>query len=115
MKTSYPLLVTLTVLGLSSAALPAWAGSTLEPPVAVSMTDVVQSTPHSADHLNHLAGRIQRRMAATDNPEAMSTLDFQQIPLVGDLLDEDGNLNLPLGLTIYNTMGDTSIGFGSEF
>ncbi len=114
MKT-YPWPVALTVLGLGSAALPAWADPTLEPPVSVSMTDVVQSTPHSADHLNLLAGRIQRRMAATDSPEVMSTLDFRQIPVVGDLLDEEGNLNLPLGLTVYNTMGDTSIGFGSKF
>ena len=114
MKT-YPWLVALAVLGLSSAALPAWADSTLEPPVSVSMTDVLQANPHSADHLNHLAGRIQRRMTTTDSPDAISTLDFRQIPVVGDLLDEEGNLNLPLGLTIYNTMGDTSIGFGSKF
>lgn len=114
MKT-YPWLIALAVLGLSSGAFPAWAEPTLEPPVAVSMTDVLQAAPHSADHLNHLAGRIQRRMTATNSPEAMTTLDFSQIPVVGDLLDEEGNLDLPLGLTVYNTMGDTSIGFGSKF
>jgi hypothetical protein len=42
-------------------------------------------------------------------------LDLRQIPVVGGLIDEEGNLNLPLGLTVYNTMGDTSIGFGSKF
>jgi hypothetical protein len=30
-------------------------------------------------------------------------------------MDEDGNLNLPLGLTVYNTMGDASIGFDIRF
>lgn len=115
MKNVSPWLVALVVIGLSSGALPTWASPVLETPSSVSMTDVLQPDPHSADHLNHLAGRIQRQINPTDGSEAAAPFDLRQIPLLGGLLDEEGNLNLPLGLTIYNTMGDTSIGFGSKF
>lgn len=110
-----PWLVTLVVLGLSGGAFPAWAGSVLEPPTAVSMVDVVQADPHSADHLNRLARHIQDQMHAAHAAESRATFDPRDIPLFADILDEEGNLALPLGLTIYNTMGDTSIGFGSKF
>lgn len=30
-------------------------------------------------------------------------------------LDEDGEVNLPLGLTVFDAMGATSVGFGGEF
>ena len=48
-------------------------------------------------------------------PDDALALDFRQLPLVGSLMDKRGNLNLPLGLTVYNTMGDTTIGFGTQF
>lgn len=114
MKTS-PWLLAFAVLGLSGGGAPAWANASLEAPTSVSMTEALRVDPHCADHLNYVAGYIQHRLTPADGTEAAASLDSWQIPLVGDLLDEEGNLNLPLGLKIYNIMGDTSIGFGSTF
>ncbi|NER80884.1 MAG: hypothetical protein F6K42_15205 [Leptolyngbya sp. SIO1D8] len=35
--------------------------------------------------------------------------------LLENFVDENGDVNLPLGLTVFSTMGDPSIGFGSDF
>jgi hypothetical protein len=81
----------------------------------MSMVDALQVEPRSASHLNDLAGLIQTRINTPHDGNSADMLDLRQIPVVGGLIDEEGNLNLPLGLTVYNTMGDTSIGFGSKF
>lgn len=81
----------------------------------MSMVDALRVEPRSAHHLNDLADLIQSRINPSYDADPTATFDPRQIPVVGGFLDEEGNLNLPLGLTIYNTMGDTSIGFGSKF
>lgn len=115
MKPISPWLTVCVVFGLGSAALPAWAGSSLEPPTAMSMVDALQVEPRSASHLNDLASLIQARIDAAYSSGPAGTLDSRQVPVIGGLIDEEGNLNLPLGLVLYNTMGDISIGFGSKF
>lgn len=35
--------------------------------------------------------------------------------LLNPFLDEDGEVDLPLGLTVFDAMGTTSVGFGGEF
>lgn len=114
MKT-FPWLVVFAVFGLSGGVAPAWANASLEAPTSVSMTEAFQVNPHSADHLNDLAESIQRRLPLADGSVPAAPFDPRQVPLMGDWLDEEGNLKLPLGLRIYNTMGDASVGFGSTF
>lgn len=41
--------------------------------------------------------------------------DVIQMPLLDEILDDNGNLDLPMGITVFNTMGDFSVGFGSDF
>ncbi len=77
------------------------------------MEEVVLS-PGSNDRLERLADEIQRRM---NPPEDSFTTVNDVIPagLLDGLLDEDGELNLPLGLTVYDAMGTTSVGIGTDF
>ncbi|MDB9526615.1 hypothetical protein PN498_11485 [Oscillatoria sp. CS-180] len=35
--------------------------------------------------------------------------------LLNQFVDEDGDVNLPLGLTVFEAMGTTSVGFGGDF
>ena len=54
-----------------------------------------------------------------NNPEATSesstATDVLGAGLVDDFVDENGDVNLPLGLTVFDAMGTTSIGFGGNF
>ncbi|QQE65825.1 hypothetical protein GFS31_25150 [Leptolyngbya sp. BL0902] len=109
-----PWLVALAMVGLSSGALPARASYSLEAQTSVSMLETLPPASQDAHHLNRLADHIQHQMNTADDTLPM-VIDFQQLPLLGNFLDKDGNLNLPLGLTLYSTMGDTSIGFGTQF
>ena len=35
--------------------------------------------------------------------------------LLDSLVDEDGDLSLPLGITVFSTLGDPAVGFGGDF
>jgi hypothetical protein len=35
--------------------------------------------------------------------------------VLGDLVDENGDVDLPLGITVFDAMGTTSVGFGGDF
>lgn len=53
-----------------------------------------------------------------DDSEAEETSDITD--LIGSgffegLVDENGDVDLPLGITVFDAMGTTSIGFGSDF
>lgn len=67
------------------------------------------------DHdLQGIAARINRNVSArTSPPEGM--LDPTGLPIVQDIVDSEGNVNLPMGIRFYDTMGDMSVGFGSDF
>lgn len=112
MKVMSPCLMALAILGFGSGLCPASANSSLDDLTPMSMVEALRPETPSAHHLNAVADRIQCQGQA---PSDALTLDLRQLPVVGALLDEKGNLNLPLGLTVYNTMGDTSIGFGTQF
>jgi len=54
----------------------------------------------------------------TFNPEASENSDISDLLGSGfleGLVDEDGNVELPLGITVFDAMGTTSIGFGGNF
>lgn len=60
-----------------------------------------------------VAERVNQSAFAEAEPsdDILSAIDPT---LLDDILDEDGNLALPLGLTVFSCMGDPSIGFGSK-
>lgn len=61
-----------------------------------------------------VATRINDNLGESDSQPA-EVLDPQDLPIVQGLLDDEGNVNLPLGVRVYDTMGDPSVGFGSDF
>ena len=113
----YSILLAATVItGGSMVVLPAYANPSLKPTArqATLMEEVVL-TPERAARLNNLADEIERRMAPTNDDSVTTVDDVIQSDLLDGLLDENGEFNLPLGLTVYDAMGATSVGFGTEF
>lgn len=44
-----------------------------------------------------------------------SSNGLSDIGIFDDFVDENGELDLPLGLTVFDSMGTTSVGVGSDF
>ncbi|HEY9879029.1 MAG TPA: hypothetical protein V6D29_11265 [Leptolyngbyaceae cyanobacterium] len=72
------------------------------------------SAGYENDGLDSIANQINRSVG-TPADEQESITDVVQIPLLDQLLDENGKVNLPMGLTVFTTLGDPSVGFGSDF
>jgi hypothetical protein len=72
------------------------------------------SVGYDAAPLNGVANNINQAVATPDQ-NIVTITDVVDIPLVNELLDENGELDLPMGITVFDTMGDFSIGFGSDF
>ncbi len=59
---------------------------------------------------NHLQTAAQEINTSTFGKETSgNVLDL------GETLGEDGSTNLPLGIRVFSTLGDPSIGFGGDF
>lgn len=60
--------------------------------------------------------RFDRVEDAINNPQpeekSSATLDLGSL---GGLVDENGEFSLPLGIRVFSTMGDPSVGFGGTF
>ncbi|NJL44892.1 MAG: hypothetical protein HC922_02335 [Leptolyngbyaceae cyanobacterium SM2_3_12] len=100
--------------GLSGTTLPALGSpsATLEPK-PITMVEMLTPQTPSASSLDQLAREMQRRMESGAEPA--SAIDIAQFPWLDALLDDNGEVNLPLGITVFDTMGATSVGFGSKF
>jgi len=59
--------------------------------------------------------------AETINNSGLSEADLEgasddlDLGFLEEYIDEEGNVNLPLGITVFEAMGTTSVGFGSDF
>ncbi|MEO0534894.1 MAG: hypothetical protein AAF215_13640 [Cyanobacteria bacterium P01_A01_bin.123] len=65
-----------------------------------------------------VASQINRsiRGEADTEPDILDALGSPELDaLIDNLVDDNGDVNLPLGLTFYDTMGDPSFGFGRRF
>ncbi|MGF1570154.1 MAG: hypothetical protein ACFCVD_19135 [Nodosilinea sp.] len=103
------------LLGASGVSLPALANTTADlQPKPLSMVDMLVTEQHNPDSLNRLAERLNLQIRAGDDDTTTIT-DALQSPLLDGLVDENGDVNLPLGLTVFDAMGATSVGFGSKF
>ncbi len=74
----------------------------------------VRSADTPVDHtlLESVADRINHPEVA---PESSTETDVLGAGLVDDFIDENGDVDLPLGLTVFDAMGTTSVGFGGSF
>jgi hypothetical protein len=50
-----------------------------------------------------------------DQSESSGLLDALGTDFLDNFVDEDGDVELPLGITVFDAMGTTSIGFGGDF
>lgn len=48
-------------------------------------------------------------------PEETDATEVLGAGFLEGLVDENGDVNLPLGITVFDAMGTTSVGFGSSF
>ena len=60
-----------------------------------------------------IEAQINRNLRSSQEGED-NLLDALNIPLVDQLLDDDGQVTLPLGVTVFGSMGDPSVGFGAD-
>ena len=104
------------ILGVCSAPLQAMATPVDLQTTPLTMTEALAAERHSATSLNNMAGELGQSVGQQDNPELAES---PSIPLIDEvlnnLMDDSGDLRLPMGLRVYGAMGTPSIGFGSRF
>lgn len=108
-------LATATVIGL--CALP---GQALAAPQDLqttpqTMADALAVEQHNQDSLNRVANELYQQVGRQESSGITDLAESLNLPILNDLVDESGELTLPLGLTVYDAMGTTSVGFGSKF
>lgn len=103
------------VLGICGAPIQAMAAPQDLQTTPMTMADALAVESRSQDNLNRLASEVDQRVGPQESGGIGALADSLQMPFLNDLVDESGELNLPLGLTVYDAMGTTSVGFGSKF
>jgi predicted nucleic acid-binding protein len=81
----------------------------------LTMADALAVDRPSQDRLSQLADEMGQHVGRQEGNGIADLAESLNIPLLNDLLDESGEVRLPMGLTVYDAMGTTSIGFGSKF
>ncbi|MBW4461290.1 MAG: hypothetical protein KME47_13780 [Nodosilinea sp. WJT8-NPBG4] len=79
------------------------------------MADALAVEQRNQDSLNRVASDLDQRVGRQENSGITDLAESLNLPILNDLVDESGEVNLPLGLTVYDAMGTTSVGFGSKF
>ncbi|MBE9158439.1 hypothetical protein IQ265_16600 [Nodosilinea sp. LEGE 06152] len=103
------------VIGICGAPIQAMAAPQDLQTTPMTMADALAVESHSQDSLDRLAGEVGQRVGPQEGGGIGELAESLQMPFLNDLVDESGELNLPLGLTVYDAMGTTSVGFGSKF
>ncbi|MEM9815362.1 MAG: hypothetical protein AAF827_02965 [Cyanobacteria bacterium P01_D01_bin.6] len=111
------ILASATFLSVLAFAQSAWADSmTTETNVANSLLPLeIRSVgvQTDANSLNSVANEINN--SDEESAENADITDLFDASFFESLIDENGNIDLPLGVTVFEAMGTTSIGFGSDF
>lgn len=103
-------LLPLDAQGVPIAAMP----DQLKAVGGVSVTVKPEAT-YRPEMLQAIASNINQTNQASDDAAPPDIGDLVDLSFVEQFIDEDGNVDLPLGITVYEAMGQTSIGFGAEF
>ncbi|PZV09981.1 MAG: hypothetical protein DCF32_01030 [Leptolyngbya sp.] len=80
-----------------------------------TMADALAVEQRNQDSLNRVANELNQQVGRQESSGITDLAESLNLPILNDLVDESGELNLPLGLTVYDAMGTTSVGFGSKF
>jgi hypothetical protein len=105
--------VMIGVVGLATSA----HADSLQPSPrrAPSMQEIVTLGSARSVTFDRLAEDIKQKIHAPAEDNIITIDEAFQSSFINDFLDDNGDFNLPLGITVYDTMGDTSIGFGTQF
>ncbi len=79
------------------------------------MADALAVEQHSQDSLNRVADELNQQVGRQESSGITDLAESLNLPILNGLVDESGEVNLPLGLTVFDAMGTTSVGFGSKF
>lgn len=82
------------------------------PPVSTSLRPEVTYRPELLQAAAQQINQANRRSDTADTPDIGDLIDLS---FVEQFIDENGNVDLPMGITVYEAMGTTSIGFGGDF
>ncbi len=108
-------LIAAAALGVCSLPIRAVASPQELQITPLNMADALAVDQHSQASLTRFANEVGQQVGPQGSRESTESLESLNIPLLNDLLDESGELQLPLGLTVYDAMGTTSVGFGTNF
>ncbi len=84
-------------------------------PTPVTMADALTPQRQSQENLNRLASEMGLQTGRQDASGGSDLTTSLNIPLLNELIDDSGEVRLPMGLTFFDAMGTTSVGFGSKF
>jgi len=70
---------------------------------------------YSPDMLRTVANNVNDTSRQDEKEDTPDIGDLIDLSFVEQFLDENGNVDLPMGITVYEAMGQTSIGFGADF
>jgi hypothetical protein len=77
-----------------------------------SSVSPVSSSLLSTRRLEQLSIQIAQQVVGNDSPNLLDSLNLSGLAAI---IDNRGNVKLPLGLRVYTALGDASIGFGTNF
>ena len=72
-------------------------------------------TSYSPDLLRSVADNVNGGNQEEEEDDTPDIGDLIDLSFIEQFIDENGDVNLPLGITVYEAMGTTSIGFGGKF
>ncbi|MDA0673378.1 MAG: hypothetical protein O3C67_06690 [Cyanobacteria bacterium] len=70
-------------------------------------------TEIDANRFETVSAQINQALGHKPNQE--NVLDTADMPWLEGFIGENGEAKLPLGLTVFSTLGDPSVGFGGSF
>ncbi|MBD1917728.1 MULTISPECIES: hypothetical protein [Cyanophyceae] len=79
------------------------------------MADALAVEQRDQDSLNRIANELDQQVGRQESSGITGLAESLNLPILNNLVDESGEVKLPLGLTVYDAMGTTSVGFGSKF
>ena len=108
----------LAALGLAVLAMPVQAQSTQTRQDLLPLTSQTLSVPNQSAELAQISEMLNAQMVRDRQPDE-NHLQIDSLPIIGDLVDEAGNLdmgiNLPFDMSISDVMGETGLVLRTDF
>ena len=82
---------------------------------ATVSTEIAPEATYRPELLQSVTNTINAESQQEDDEQPPDIGDLIDLSFIEQFIDENGNVDLPLGITIYEAMGQTSIGFGGDF